>query len=117
MSEELMERALARATDTKECVIGDGVLAQAAAMFREQFPGADRAIVVCDPRTRAAAGECVEKMLAAAGVEVAEHVLEPGGRTFHADYRYVKRSGRPSGRPGRRGTGGRSCRWPWAAAW
>ena len=28
-------------------------------------------------------------MLRAAGVEVVEHVLEPDGKTFHADYRYV----------------------------
>ena len=89
MSTEMMERALARATDTKACVIGDGVLAKVTPMFREQFPDADRAIVVCDPRTRAAAGERVEDLLAKAGVEVSEYVVEPGGRTFHADYRYV----------------------------
>ena len=56
MSREMIEKALARATDTKACVIGDGALEGLAGMFREQFPGADRAIVICDPRTRAAAG-------------------------------------------------------------
>ena len=89
MSREMIEKALARATDTKACVIGDGALEGLVGMFREQFPGADRAIVVCDPRTRAAAGEKVASMLRSAGVDVSEHVLEPGGRTFHADYRYA----------------------------
>ena len=85
----MIERALARATDTKACIIGDGVLAVATKMFSEEFPGADRAFVVCDPRTLAAAGERVEAQLKSAGVEVVRHVLEPGGQTFHADYRYA----------------------------
>ena len=89
MSREMIEKALTRATDTKACVIGDGVLSQTAAMFRKQFPGADRAIVICDPRTRAAAGERVEAMLREAGADVFEYVLEPGGKTFHADYHYA----------------------------
>ena len=85
----MIKRALARATDTKACRIGDGVLNDTVAYLREFFPGASRVIVVEDPRTRAAAGERVAEMLRAAGVEVVEHVLEPGGKTFHADYRYV----------------------------
>ena len=90
MGVDLIKRALERATDTKACVIGDGVVSQTASMFREQFPGAKRAIVVCDPRTKAAAGETVEKLLADAGVAVSEYVLEPGGKTFHADYHYAE---------------------------
>ena len=89
MSNELIERALGRATDTKACRIGDGVLGETVAYLREFFPGASMAVVVEDPRTRAAAGERVAEMLRAAGIQVVEHVLEPGGRTFHADYRYV----------------------------
>ena len=52
MSSEMIERALGRATDTKACRIGDGVLGDTVAFFKEFFPGADRAIVVEDPRTR-----------------------------------------------------------------
>ena len=85
----MIRRALGRATDTKACRIGDGVLGDSVAFFREFFPGADRAVVVEDPRTRAAAGERVSEMLRAAGIEVVEHVIEPGGKTFHADYKYV----------------------------
>ena len=88
-SNGLIERALERATDTKACVIGDGVLAKTTSLFKEYFPEANRAIVIDDPRTRAAAGERVAEMLRADGVEVAEHVVEPGGKIFHADYHYV----------------------------
>ena len=90
MSREMIERALERATDTKACRIGDGALGDLVPLFRDLFPGAERAIVVEDPRTRAAAGERVAEMLRTAGVEVSEHVIEPGGITFHADYRYVE---------------------------
>ena len=89
MSKEMIDRALERATDTKACLVGDGVIAETVPLFKELFDGADRAIVIEDPRTRAAAGEKVAAMLKASGVEVAEHVIEPDGKTFHADYRYV----------------------------
>ena len=38
------------------------------------------------------ASEMIEKALAraTAGVAVVEHVLEPGGKTFHGDYRYAE---------------------------
>jgi glycerol-1-phosphate dehydrogenase [NAD(P)+] len=90
MSKESIEKALAHATDTKACVIGEGVLAEAPALFKKQFPEAGSAVVVCDPRTRKAAGERVEALLSDAGLQVFEYVLEPGGATFHADYRYVE---------------------------
>ena len=87
--EDIIGKALERATDTKACVIGEGVLDEAPGLFRRHFPGATRAFIVCDPRTRKAAGERTASLLASVGIEVGEHVLEPGGRTFHADYRYV----------------------------
>ena len=37
MKSELIEKALKRATDTRACEIGDGVLARTSALFREQF--------------------------------------------------------------------------------
>ena len=89
MSKEMIENALKRATDTKACRIGDGILGETVAFFKDLFPGASRAVVIEDPRTRAAAGERVAEMLRAAGAQVSEHVIEPDGKTFHADYRYV----------------------------
>ena len=86
----IMERSLARATDTKACVIGEGVLAKVPSLFREHFPGMEKAIVICDPRTKKAAGDDVAALLSAAGVKTGFYVLEPGGRIFHGDYSYVQ---------------------------
>jgi glycerol-1-phosphate dehydrogenase [NAD(P)+] len=90
MSKEMIEKALEHACDTKACVIGEGVLAQVPEIFREQFRGAADAIVVCDPRTKAAAGNRVAALLKDAGVAVGEYVLEPGGKTLHADCHYAE---------------------------
>ena len=84
-----IEEALKKATDTKACVIGDGVIGQVPAIFGEQFPGKDAAIIISDPRTWAAAGEKTAALLEAAGVKTAKYIVEPGGRIFHAEYHYV----------------------------
>jgi len=89
MSKEMIDAAIKKATDTKACVIADGALSDVPGLFCRYFNGATSAIVICDPRTRKAAGARVEEMLADAGIVVAEYVLEPDGRTFHADYFYV----------------------------
>ncbi len=89
MSQAMIDRALSRATDTRACLIGEGIVENAASVLKDNFPGARRAVVVCDPRTKAAAGERVETLLRAAGIEVTEHLLEPSGKTFHADYSYI----------------------------
>jgi glycerol-1-phosphate dehydrogenase [NAD(P)+] len=90
MAKGMIDKALENACDTKACVIGEDVLEQVPIFFSEQFDGASDAIVVCDPRTKAAAGSRVAALLKAAGVVVSEHVLEPGGKEIHADYRYAK---------------------------
>ena len=84
-----IDEALAKATDTKSCLIGDGVLARVPAVFKEQFPGKTAAIVIADPRTWAAAGEKVAALLEAAGVRTAKFIVEPSGKVFHAEYHYV----------------------------
>ena len=85
----MIDRALSRATDTKACLIGEGIVGRSAAVLKENFPQAKCAVVVCDPRTKAAAGDKVEALLRAAGLDVSEHLLEPSGKTFHADYAYI----------------------------
>ncbi|MGN0853869.1 MAG: sn-glycerol-1-phosphate dehydrogenase [Kiritimatiellia bacterium] len=84
-----MEEALLHATDTKACVIGEGVLDRLPELLKRHFPGATRAVVVVDPRTWAAAGEKATALLRAAGLSVSRYVFEPDGRTFHADYHYA----------------------------
>ena len=86
----MIEEALARATDTKACVIRAGATDDAAKMFRALFPEARKAVVVEDPRTRAVAGGRVSNLLAAAGVAVSEHVVNPDGTDFHATYEKVE---------------------------
>ena len=84
-----IEEALKKATGTKACLIGDGVVAKVPEIFREQFPGKTAAIVIADPRTWKAAGEKVTALLEAAGVSVGKYVVEPDGKLFHAEYHYV----------------------------
>lgn len=89
MADKSIETALERATDTKKCIIGEGVLPSVPAVFKECFPGAAKAFIVCDPRTKLAAGNQVAALLTNAGIDVATHILEPDGKIFHADYKYV----------------------------
>ena len=86
----LIKRALERATDTKACRIGDGVLGDTVAYLREFFPGASLAVVVEDPRTKSVAGDNVVSRLKASGVEVSEYVVNPDGSDFHATYAKVE---------------------------
>ena len=85
----LIEEALKHTTDTKACTIGAGATEAAARMFKELFPDAKKAIVVEDPRTRAVAGERVERLLEQAGIECSRHVMCPGGEYFHAEYKRI----------------------------
>lgn len=89
MSKEMIESAIKKATDTKACVIGNGVLSEVVSLFNEYFEPLKSAIIICDPRTRLAAGERVEALLKNSGIIVSEYILEPSGKTFHADYFYV----------------------------
>ena len=83
MSERL-ESALRVARDTRECVIGEGVLAEVPVIMAEQFPGGEASVVVADPRTWQAAGAQVAALLRA------QHVLlEDDG--LYAEMRYVDR--------------------------
>ncbi len=68
-----IEAALAAATDTKEFVVGPGVIGQVPSLFKKRLGG--RALVVADPETWAAAGERVQALLVSAGVETAEPLL------------------------------------------
>ena len=85
----LVEEALKHTTDTKACTIGTGATGAVARMFKELFPDAKKAIVVEDPRTRAVAGERVERLLERAGIECSRHVMCPGGEYFHAEYKWI----------------------------
>ena len=57
-----IERALQRTTDTKDLVIGPGVVAQTASMFKKLFPG-QTAIIIADTYTWEVAGKAVLQSL------------------------------------------------------
>ncbi|MGC3995641.1 MAG: sn-glycerol-1-phosphate dehydrogenase [Propionicimonas sp.] len=82
---ELIARALADATDTRQVLIGRGVVGRVADAFREVF-GDRAAVVVGDERTMAAAGRAVHDALAAAGVRVLEPWVFPGEPELYARY-------------------------------
>ena len=86
----LVEEALTKTTDTKACVIGPGAVEAAAKMFAELFPASRKAVVVEDPRTKAVAGERTGALLAAAGIDVSEYVINADGSDFHATYAKVE---------------------------
>lgn len=82
---ELVREALAASTDTRDVLIGRGVLAEVSAAFARVF-GDQPAIVVGDERTMAAAGRAVHEALAAAGVPVLEPYVFPGEPELYARY-------------------------------
>ena len=86
----LIEQALRNATDTRACVIEDGAIKNIVQIFRECFPNAARAILIADPRTWNAAGEMVAQVLEANGIGFSKHIVEEGGKIFHAEYCYVE---------------------------
>ena len=65
-----IESALQRTTDTKDLVIGAGVLDQTPILFKKLFPE-QKAVIVADTTTYAVAGEAVERYMREAGIELA----------------------------------------------
>lgn len=82
---ELIERALADASDTKIAIVGAGAIDQVAGVFRQLFGDAP-AIVVGDERTMAVAGNRVLASLRAGGVECLEPYVFPGEPELYAKY-------------------------------
>jgi glycerol-1-phosphate dehydrogenase [NAD(P)+] len=89
MNEAKMQSALEGATDTEDVLIGSGVVAQVADVFKKNF-GDATAVVVSDENEFAVAGQEVNDRLAEAGVELLEPYLFPGKPTLHADYENIK---------------------------
>lgn len=86
---ELIAEALQASTDTKDVLIGRGVLAEVPSAFTKTF-GQRAAQVVGDERTMAAAGRAVHEALAAAGVPVLEPFVFPGEPELYAKYENVE---------------------------
>lgn len=89
MTNAMIEEALRGAEDTRGILFGRGVLDQTGDLFAQLFPG-KKAVVVADENTFRAAGEQVERSLAAAGVEMQPRHVFPGTPTLYAGYDNVE---------------------------
>ncbi len=93
MNDQLIADALAEATDTRQVLIGSGVLEQVPAVFEACFDAAaDRAaaIVVADENTLEVAGDAVARALAGGGRRQRDPYIFPGSPTLHADYANIE---------------------------
>ena len=83
-----IEEALARATDTKALLIGDGVITSVAEMFTRMFPG-KRPVVVADTTTWEIAGRRVNEILTEVGLNPDKPYIFDYP-DFHAEWKYVE---------------------------
>lgn len=83
-----IEKALGRTTDTKECIMGAGVVSRSAEVFAKSFPGR-KAIVVADVNTWKVAGNQVYESLKNAGVPQEEPFIftDPD---LYAEWKFVE---------------------------
>ncbi len=85
-----MQRALERAPETGDFLLGAGCRFKIPAVFQRCFPG-KVAIIIADDKTFAAAGRTVQAALQASEVASVEPFVFPGEPTLHADYEHVER--------------------------
>ena len=83
-----IERALQRTTDTKDLVIGPGVVAQTASMFKKLFPG-QTAIIIADTNTWEVAGKAVLQSLEDARVPHEEPFIFDD-HDLYAEWKFVE---------------------------
>ena len=88
--ERRIRKALRRAPDTREFVIGTGVLSGLPSLCAAHFPGA-RMLVVADTNTYRAAGERAVRSLRAARIPLVEPLIFPGRPMLSPDYVHVER--------------------------
>lgn len=76
MENNLIEKALATATDTREFRVGSGILPQCAEMFKRHFPGC-KALVVADGNTWKICGSDVQSFLEKVAIGCAAPLIFP----------------------------------------
>lgn len=85
MTQELIARGLAAASDTQVVEVGRGVLATTGAILKDSlFADGKPALVVADDRTWDAAGKAVHASLVAAGIEALRPMIFPGHPVLYA---------------------------------
>ena len=88
MSMTKVERALERTTDTKDLLIGAGVVSRTGEMFTKLFPGC-KAIIVADLNTWEVAGKAVYASLVEAGIEQDEPFIFID-KELYAEWKHVE---------------------------
>ena len=88
MSMTKVERALERTTDTKDLLIGAGVVSRTGEMFTKLFPGC-KAIIVADLNTWEVAGKAVYASLVEAGIEQDEPFIFTD-KELYAEWKHVE---------------------------
>lgn len=87
MSDDLLARGLAKATDTDAVEVGRGVIGRIGTLVRDTLVhDGQPALVVADDNTWVAAGATVHASLDAAGVRTVEPMVFPGEPTLEASY-------------------------------
>ena len=89
MPKQEVEKALSLADETKFLKIGENILSEIPAIFKEQFPG-KKAVIVADKNTFKVAGEEVQNYMKEAGLLAAE-ALVLDDPDLYADYRFVQK--------------------------
>ncbi|MDP4226374.1 MAG: sn-glycerol-1-phosphate dehydrogenase [Bacteroidota bacterium] len=82
-----VEKALKAASDTRDLIVGSGVIKEVADLFRKQFPG-KKAIVIADTTTYSVAGKTVSERLKSASIEQEAPFIftDPD---LYAEYSYI----------------------------
>ena len=88
MIAETIAAALRQASDTREVLIGEGVLAEVANVFQRNFGGAS-ALLIADENTYRAAGEKSRQVLLQAGVRLDTPHIFPGAPRLHPEIERV----------------------------
>ncbi|MEW5814180.1 MAG: sn-glycerol-1-phosphate dehydrogenase [Spirochaetota bacterium] len=89
MDRNKLSAVLERVPDTKELIIGSGVIQKIVEIFKTLFPGKS-AVVVADDITYSVAGKEIDTALKAAGLQAGKAFIFPGTPMLHADYHHVR---------------------------
>ena len=83
------DQILANASDTKALRLGEGVITETPALFKELFPG-KRPVIIADPNTMRVAGNQLQEMLKEAGLNPEEPFIFTD-EDLHAEWKYIER--------------------------
>jgi glycerol-1-phosphate dehydrogenase [NAD(P)+] len=84
-----LEECLAASGGTKALVTGNDVFQQVSGLLKTEYE-TQRVYIIADTNTMQAAGDKLEKMLVADGIEIAGRYIFPGEPRLHAEYCHIE---------------------------